>query len=650
MKNKPFIKVFYITFIVVVATACNKKFDEPPTSIEPDISPTLSIRELLNQHITGNIDKLTDDDIIEAVVIADDKSGNFYKQLVLQDSTAGIVIKLDGFNLYTDFPVGRKLYIKLKGLYLGDYNKSIQLGGGIDNSNPASLSVTPVASNLFDQYIIKASLNNNVTPVVITPDELGDLYQNRLVKLEDYQFAAIDTAKTYADKTQAASAVNFSIRNCSNKSITLRTSSYADFAGINVPNGNGSIVAVYAAFGNTKQLYIRDTSDVQFNKERCGATTGTIINITDLRAMYKGTPVAIPDGTRIKGIVISDKDNGNISSRNLIVQQGNNMAGIMLRFTDMHKYVPGDEIEADLSGLALQEYNGNLQVDNMPLENIIKTGSGTIAPRVATISQLLTNFEAWESTLVSIQEVKISNGTNGTWLGNTLLTDASGSITCNTTAGAAFSNNSYPSGTVSSFTGILMQNNAERQCNIRNTKEIITGTTNVNQPDLMISEYVEGSASNKYLELYNAGTSAADLSKYTLKLYKNGSASASSSVRLNTLGASAMLAAGALLVLKNNSAKLTLPSGITAYATGICAFNGDDAITLEKDAVLIDVFGEPGKDPGTSWTINGDSKACIDKSLRRKKDILKGGTNWNNVAAEWTVINTKDDVSDLGKR
>ena len=647
MKN-----IFYFICILslTVFVCCNKKFDEPPVSGDPDIKPTLSVQELKSKHTIGNIDALTSDDVISGVVVADDKSGNFYKQIIIQDSTGGIAIRMDGSNLYTDYPTGRKIFIKLKGLYLGDYNKSIQLGAGIDNSNPSSLNVTPIAPLLFNKYIIKGSLDNKITPVVVTPDDLNDSYQNTLVQLNNYQFAVADTSKTYADKTQASSAVSYSLKTCSNKSITLRTSSYASFAGINVPNGNGSITGIYTTFGSSKQLYIRDTSDVQFTNKRCDAITATLTNISDIRAMFKGTSIAIPEDLKIKGIVISDRAKSNINNKNLVLQQGNNLAGITLRFIDTHTYNLGDELEVNVSGLSLEEYNGLLEITNVPAENVIKTGTGTISPRVTGIADLLNNFETWESTLITLQNVSITGGTNGTWQGITNITDATGVIKNNTDVTALFAAVNYPTGGVTSFMAITTQLNGEKELMLRDTSEVIENNTNINDPDLFISEYIEGSSNNKYLELYNGGTGNADLSKYTLKLYKNGSGSSSSQAKLSTLGGPSVLAPGGLLVLKYTSAKLTLPAGVTAYNTSVCDFNGDDAISLEKSGIVIDIFGEIGKDPGTSWTVGGDSKACVDKTLRRKKSITKGSSDWIAVSNEWDIINTKDDVSDLGKR
>ena len=57
--------------------------------------------------------------------------------------------------------------------------------------------------------------------------------------------------------------------------MVLRNSGYASFAGINVPNGNGSLTAIYVYYKSpynsriTPQVMIRDTSDVQFNNTRC---------------------------------------------------------------------------------------------------------------------------------------------------------------------------------------------------------------------------------------------------------------------------------------------------------------------------------------------------------------------------------------------
>ena len=122
MKNKHLICLSFILaifFAGVLISSCNKKFDEPPTFQEPNITVTTTIKDLKAIHTISNaIDAILGDKIIAGIVVCDDKSGNYFKQIAIQDATGGLLVRLDASNLYTTFPVGRKVYIKLKGLYI----------------------------------------------------------------------------------------------------------------------------------------------------------------------------------------------------------------------------------------------------------------------------------------------------------------------------------------------------------------------------------------------------------------------------------------------------------------------------------------------------------------------------------------------------
>jgi len=97
-----------LSFICILA--CNKKFDEPPAYVAPNITADLTIRDLKAMHEMGNIEQITVDKTISGIVIADDESGEFYKTIVIQDSTGGIAVKLDGYDLYTKYPRQASVY------------------------------------------------------------------------------------------------------------------------------------------------------------------------------------------------------------------------------------------------------------------------------------------------------------------------------------------------------------------------------------------------------------------------------------------------------------------------------------------------------------------------------------------------------------
>jgi hypothetical protein len=474
--QKRFLTVLKAAMMVLAAgvliTSCKRDFDQPPSFIEPNITPNTTIKALKAMHTIGAIRRITQDLVIAGVVVADDKSGNFYKSIAIQDETGGITVRLDGTNLNTTYPVGRKIYIKLNGLYMGDYNRLIQIGGGIDNTDPAREELAPIASTLFDTYILKGSFNNAVTPKVVTVAQLHDSLQSMLIQLNNMEFVTADTSKTYADVVTQSSR-NLNVKGCGGSSVILRTSGFANFAGINVPNGNGTLLAVYTMFGNTKQLLIRDTSDVRFTGTRCGSGPTTVMNVSDVRALYTGSTTSAPDGRRITGVVISNRNTANLNDQNIILQQGNGLSGIIVRFDAAHPFDLGDSVDINISGQEISEFNNTLQVNNVPLGYATKVGTGkTITPRVATIAQVNTNFEAWESTLVQINNAALSG--SGTYSGNVTLNDGTATIILRTSTSATFAGQSYPAN-AATLVGYLSEFGTTKQIGIRGTTDVVAG-------------------------------------------------------------------------------------------------------------------------------------------------------------------------------
>lgn len=523
---------FWMSCIVVIAStlfisSCSKKFDEPPLFQEPNITANKTIAALKAMHVTGQVEAITDDFVIAGIVNADDKSGNYYKQISIQDSTGGITIRLDGTNLYSTYPVGRKVYIKLKGLFMGDYNSLIQIGGSSGLSG-GFLNVNPLASNLFDTYILKGSTGNAVAPKVVAVSDLNNTFQSMLIQIDNAEFLTSDTSKSYADASNSLSA-NLNIKSCAGGgNIIIRSSGFANFAGINAPNGNGSLLAIYTTFGATKQLVIRDTSDVKFYGSRCGTGPTTLLTTANLRALFTGTTINAPANNRITGIVISDKNAQNTIDQNLVLQQGNGLAGIIVRFTGAHNFNLGDSIDVNVTGGSLGLFSGALQVSNLDLGNaaVVSTGK-TITPRAATIAELNTNIAAWESTLIKVANITITGGTGGTWAGNTTFNDGATVVhfTRTGTAGATFQSAAYPTGTVTSVTGVAGKFNATNQLSIRNLNDVVGGTGGGGGTGtVLLNEDFEGTTTSNTLPLAIANwqnASEVGTQKYQSRLFSN---------------------------------------------------------------------------------------------------------------------------------
>ena len=298
MKNKNLLlsgTLLMIVLATIISVSCNKKFDEPPTPaqvlIDTSISNHLvSVKDLKAKHSIGGLEQITDNVILKVTVSADDKSGNFYKSLAVQDATGGISLKLDRSNLYIDYPEGRVIYIKCQGLYISDYNHSIDLGV-LDNSNPGSPLLGSIPSVFFETYITKYKLGDTVTirPKVVTLAQLKavaaltgtniitkDTLQNVLIQVNDVELATSDVGYIYSDTSAAKKTVSRKLTDCiGTTGVVLYTGGYSDFASLKIPTGKGSLTGIYTPYNKTAEIIVRDTNDVQMKDTRCGAAVST---------------------------------------------------------------------------------------------------------------------------------------------------------------------------------------------------------------------------------------------------------------------------------------------------------------------------------------------------------------------------------------
>lgn len=137
--------------------------------------------------------------------------------------------------------------------------------------------------------------------------------------------------------------------------------------------------------------------------------------------------------------------------------------------------------------------------------------------------------------------------------------------------------------------------------------------------NLLLTEYIEGSSNNKAIEITNRGSSPIDLDAnlYQLTLYSNGNTTSTNSQTL-----SGVLAAGASLVWHNSNAAAAFQIGSSSSVTN---FNGDDALLLTKDGMVIDRFGQLGQDPGSAWLdLNDATFSTQNKTLRRLNSVTSG--------------------------
>ena len=231
-----------------------------------DPHPGDSVVDTLGGGNYNGLIKITGNYIVEGVVCANDKSGNIYKKLYIQNSTAGIAIDIDQTNLYTVYPVGQKVFIKCKGLYIGHYGGEIKLGD-IYNGKIARI---PAAT--INNFIVRDSLPGKApAPVIIdirntSPDyfvkHLGMLAAFKNVSFGDYGGSRIcpDFTSSSFDIYDSLESPIF-LPKTGGLPLILYTSSYSDFSTYELPYGHGTIQGIFTVYNSKFELLLRDTND-----------------------------------------------------------------------------------------------------------------------------------------------------------------------------------------------------------------------------------------------------------------------------------------------------------------------------------------------------------------------------------------------------
>lgn len=267
------IKYLSILALSLIATSCMNEFDEP-LFCEPPFGnneigeANKTIADLKAEYastISGNsVKQITEDIIIEGVVVANDESGNVYKQFIINDETGAMVIGVNDVGLYAMVPKGQRVRIACKDLYIGGYGKMAQIGGLYNGK------VGRMNKNIYPQHVrligIPDPTQPEMQPQVIDDSFFTNDNKNNLakfVRLEGVEITEADGTALWApEELQYNNVVERHIK-VGKTNIVLRMSTYADFANEAIPTGNLNINGVMTRYNDYWQFVISHTTDIE---------------------------------------------------------------------------------------------------------------------------------------------------------------------------------------------------------------------------------------------------------------------------------------------------------------------------------------------------------------------------------------------------
>lgn len=202
-----------------------------------------------------------DDIIVAGTVISSDESGNIYKNLVIRDDSGeAMTLAINATALYTTFPMGQKIVLKLTGLYAGMYNNLFQVGG-LGSYNGAPSMTFMESSDFMSNVELDGTPDTaSAVPVDATIEEITDAntnagkqqWQSQLVTFKGvkWQGGGVDTYVSGGANT------NRYILDAEGRSLLVRNSAYADFANETLPAGTGNVTGILSYYGTDWQLLL----------------------------------------------------------------------------------------------------------------------------------------------------------------------------------------------------------------------------------------------------------------------------------------------------------------------------------------------------------------------------------------------------------
>jgi hypothetical protein len=645
--------------IVFLGCVNDNDFSTPTVDCnEPSISVTNTIAQVKDMYTYGGATIIETNVVIEGYVVSSDKSGNIYKTISIQDKpvnpTSAIKISIDETDIYTKYNVGRKIYIKLKGLAVGYSFGSIQIGKAVGTE------LARIPSLELNNYIVRSCEVAEITPKLVTIDELNENMLEMLIQIENVQFKENELGSSYAnvDNTLTVNRVleNFSSDCKLQNEVIVRNSGYADFKNQLLPNGKGSVVAIFSNYYEDYQLYLRGTEDIKFNENRCNYTNALVptISIKEVKEMYKGNMVEFGVSTDyiIEGFVVSSDEDGNFKER-LIIQDTieNPTAGIQILIEQeniFENYGIGDKVFVKLNKLYMNEEhnvfligfpkgtNNITKIDEEQVGSFVYNSGENfnIIPKNILVSD--TQNSLYKNTLINVLNVQlVENELGSAFAYFSGTNDGTRTLeTCNestklpvfTSGEANFANELFPDGH-GNIVGVL-----STSLEVRNISDIqfnsIFEICPVIVPKIMITEVADpkNSVSSRFIELFNAGDTDIDLTGWKLNKYVNGSTTVSNSpIELSGIS---IPVGGFILIANTEFSEMfsIIPDIESTYISG----NGDDVYELvDNTEATIDIFGVIGEDGnGTNWEY-------LDGQAFRNLDVNEPNPEFT--INEWTV-------------
>lgn len=237
-----------LLFLAALLTACDKT---ETIGYEDDTRPEASntIAHLKNR-CDGQHYVVVDQTVIRGTVTGNNRYGEFYREIIIQDATGGIAIAADYSAVDNAYPLGEELIVYCNGLTLYDYGGKIELGKVTDESSC-------IPREELDKYLrISGRPAEQIEAQAVRIDELTAAHIDTYVRIDGVHFLESGTWCNCDPETGHYRTTERTLMDAAGNTLAVRTSGSAFYAGEPLPEGNGSLCGIVDYFGGAYSLRI----------------------------------------------------------------------------------------------------------------------------------------------------------------------------------------------------------------------------------------------------------------------------------------------------------------------------------------------------------------------------------------------------------
>ena len=272
-------KILFAILPIALSVSCSKvsNFDTPDTAAlaaeqaakaRTFNGSTISY-DALRAKVSTSFATYEENDAFEGYVISSDEGGNFYKKVYVQaaDKSGTIAVSIDKKGLYTEYPVGSKVQVRLKGTtvwYASRYSL-LEVGYGHGKTTGGNLKIGHLTPAMYPEVLLLTGEKAPISELATTLTNLQfnkRAQANKLLVLDGVYFKNQDVGKTFHTSENQYNTT-YTLTDNAGGTLPFLTSSYAAHIKDHVPAGRLRITGVLTMYGNNPQFFINDIKGIE---------------------------------------------------------------------------------------------------------------------------------------------------------------------------------------------------------------------------------------------------------------------------------------------------------------------------------------------------------------------------------------------------